>query len=173
MRVAKVSCFGLLLLALSWPVAACSWGNPGRRLQEEIHSYYDADAVFLARLEVPRSVPPGGAYRFSMLASDYELIEAFRGDPPLRGVVATEDTSKPGLDGVPPDSCTGWLLHPGMKGTAVIFARKGDEAFPYLIGAQSIPFDGVQEASRDLLQRLRLYRKFEEGAVTVARKEDE
>ncbi|MDH5824403.1 hypothetical protein QFW77_15625 [Luteimonas sp. RD2P54] len=143
---------------------ACSLGIPDRKLQQEITSYYNADAVFLARLQAPREVPYDDGHEFAMLVADYELIEAFRGTLPARGSVATENRQRAGRHGVPPNSCTGWLLSAGSgEQVAVVFARKGDGRYPYFINAQSTQHDPSQAGSRQQLQRLRLYRTFEES----------
>lgn len=153
--------FALLLVATS--ANACSWGMPDRRLQQEISSYYEADVVFLARLKEPQGVPFDGTHQYAMLVADYDLIDSYRGNPPSHGTIATEDRREAGRDGVPPNSCTGWLLYPGIGGKEVIiFARKGDDLYPYLINAQSTQFSPTQAGSQDQLQRLRLYKKYEE-----------
>lgn len=108
-------------------------------------------------------MPFDSTHEYSMLVANYELIEPYRGEPPLRGTIATEDRGKAGRSGVPPNSCTGWLLHPGIGGKeAVVFARKGDGTYPYLIDSESTESFHPPAEWQDFLQRLRLYRKYEE-----------
>lgn len=144
---------------------ACSWGDPSRQLQDEIRGYYDADVVFLARIRTLEQRPPAGGERFWTSVATYDLLETYRGTPARNGVLASEMSFKPGVDGAPPNSCTGGALPAGSEGALMlVFASRLDQASPtvhYTIDRfNSSRMDncvGCDEA----LERMRLYGKAE------------
>ncbi|NYZ63779.1 hypothetical protein [Luteimonas deserti] len=149
---------------------ACSWGDPSRRLQDEIRGYYNADVVFLARIRTLEERPPAGSQRFWTAVATYDLLETYRGVPARNGVLASEMSFKPGVDGVPPNSCIGGALPAGSEGARMlVFASRLDQASPtahYRIDRfNSLRIDNCVGCN-DVLERMRLYSKAEHVPLT-------
>lgn len=144
---------------------ACSWGDPSRRLQDEIRGYYDADVVFLARIRTLEERPPTGSERFWTAVATYDVLEIYRGAPARDGVVSSEMSLKPGVDGAPPNSCTGGALPADSEGALIlIFASRTDQTSQiahYRINRfNSLRMDNCLGCD-DVLERMRLYGKAE------------
>ncbi|WP_159679603.1 hypothetical protein [Luteimonas sp. 9C] len=161
MRGARSFWLAMALILVSMPSVACSWGDPSRRLQDEIRGYYDADVVFLARIRDVKERPPGGNDRFWTAVATYDVLEVYRGTPSSDGVVASEMTFKPGVDGAPPSSCTGGSLPTGSEGAVLlIFASRQDRedaASYYTIDRFNTSRIGACEGCDAVLERMRLY----------------
>jgi hypothetical protein len=104
-------------------VGACSLGT-GIREKDLAWSYQSSDEVFVARLISYRVVPPPPGGKYMLRQSDYELIEAIKGQPAQRGVL-TETDSQPVLPGdAPAPACGPWLVSPNAVGaTALVMTR--------------------------------------------------
>lgn len=163
-RAALTSILCALMLAPLSSIA-CSWGDPSRRLQDEIRGYYNADVVFLARIRTVEERPPAGSESFWTAVATYDVLETYRGAPARDGVVASEMSFKPGVNGVPPNSCTGGALPADSAGALIlIFASRLDQA-------SQIPYYGIDRFNslridtclgcEDALERMRLYGKAE------------
>lgn len=165
MRSAVLAWFVLLFLLLASPVMACSWGDPARRLLDEINGYYAADVVFLARVGAIEEQPPTSIDNYWMATAHYEIMEVYRGNPEPDGMIASEVYGKAGADGAPPSSCTGGSLPSGVQGEyLLVFATKlerpGFAAYYRLdrfnTGQVSAPIHLA-----DVLNRMRQYGKAE------------
>lgn len=112
------------LAACAVSADACSIGS-GSREQDLTHSYQSSDEVFVARLTSYRVVAPAAGGKYMLRQSEYELIEAIKGQPAPRGVLTESDPQPVSPSDPPAPACGPWLINPRIVGAiALIMTRR-------------------------------------------------
>jgi hypothetical protein len=164
-RITTLLMCALMMLLASLPVVACSWGNPERRLQDEIHAYYDAEVVFLVRIGQVDTLSPEREFPQVMWSAAYQILEVYRGSPVSNGRLVSVNWTKPGLPGpMPLLPCSGPVVPPSYEGERMlVFGSQWEDK------RDGLPLYGMMHAStligkcagcEDVLGRLRLYARF-------------
>ena len=123
----------MLLTALLAPVAGYACSVEGSTLDALPDEIERSQQVFVARVSNHTLLPPldGGQHHFDKV--DYDLVEAFKGDPAAKGVLV-ERTSHPAVDGVAPSpTCGPWVVTPSSEGQTFLVFASHVERFGHLV----------------------------------------
>ena len=120
-------------MAVVMPVAGHACSVEGHTLEALPDEMARSQQVFVARISDHALLPPLDGEQHHLAQVDYELVEAFKGDPALQGRLV-ERTPHPAVEGVAPGpACGPWVAIPQNEGETVLVFASHIEQFGHLV----------------------------------------